>query len=294
MDQNIEKDTEYIGYGQLYLLFLKLYRIANKPVLKLKRVADKMRFEQYKMKFGEREDDIYIVTFPKSGTTLMQVILYQLTTSGDMGFNHIYDVSPWVRNASFKGLKVSNQPSPRIIKSHDYYKEFSKGVKGRFVFVYRNGMDVATSLYHQNKNYNNSRLIFDKFIDNFLKPQKKTWFNYTKAWFKNKHNFPILYLKYDDLLVDKEREIKKIIKFCNLDSNDEAISRALKYSSFEFMKEHESKFGEQPVNSKVYNQFIRNGKTGEGKDMFSEMQEQKFNEYYDKTVKAQELKTYNK
>jgi hypothetical protein len=44
--------------------------------------------------FGQRDSDIYVVSYPRSGTTLMQMILYQMTTDGDMGFKHIYDVSP--------------------------------------------------------------------------------------------------------------------------------------------------------------------------------------------------------
>lgn len=34
--------------------------------------------------FGEEEGDVYVVSYPRSGTTLMQMILYQRTTDGDM------------------------------------------------------------------------------------------------------------------------------------------------------------------------------------------------------------------
>ena len=105
------------------------------------------------MIFGERKDDIYISTYPKSGTTVMQMILYHLTTDGSMDFNHIYDVSPWIRNASFRSQKPPNLPSPRLIKTHDHYKDFDKNTKGRFIYVYRNGMDVAVSHFHQETNY---------------------------------------------------------------------------------------------------------------------------------------------
>ena len=67
----------------------------------------------------------------------------------DRYFDHIYDVSPWIRNAAYLGQKPPDLPSPRIIKSHDKHKTFFKETKGRFIFVYRNGMDVAVSLYNQ-------------------------------------------------------------------------------------------------------------------------------------------------
>jgi hypothetical protein len=44
--------------------------------------------------FVPRPDDIFIVTYPRSGTTWMQMILYQLTTDGDMTFAHIEQVCP--------------------------------------------------------------------------------------------------------------------------------------------------------------------------------------------------------
>jgi len=36
--------------------------------------------------FVPRNDDIFIVTYPRSGTTWLQQILYQLTTDGNMDF----------------------------------------------------------------------------------------------------------------------------------------------------------------------------------------------------------------
>src|SRR5206468_68583 len=39
--------------------------------------------------YSPRPDDLFIVSFPKSGTTLLQMILYQMTTAGEMDFPHI-------------------------------------------------------------------------------------------------------------------------------------------------------------------------------------------------------------
>lgn len=263
-------DFELIGVKFINTLVDKVGR-------RLKKISDKLSFMLYKLEFGERDDDIYIVTYPKSGTTMMQMILYHLTTQGDLTFNHIYEVSPWIRNASIRGEKLKEFSSPRLIKSHDFYKEFSKGVKGRFIFVYRDGMDVAVSLYHQNRNYNNPDLEFNEFISKFLSNRKTNWFKYTQDWLDNKHNLTILYLKYEDLINDKEMQINKIIRFCKLNCTPDQIERALRYSSFDQMKQLEEKFGVQPPSSKmVYDQFIRRGKIGEGKKHFSPEQHDKF------------------
>lgn len=283
------KNVEFRGYGVIADIFHEIHRKISKFSGKFASISEKMRFQQYKMVFGERDDDIYIVTYPKSGTTMMQVILYQLTTKGKMDFNHIYDVSPWIRNASFRKQAPVNLPSPRIIKSHDHYKQFPQSTKGKFIYVYRDGMDTAISLYHQQKNYNNSELKFDDFLKKFHK--SKAWFKHTKAWFKNKKKFPVLYVKYENLLKDKHAEIQRIISFCNINAKEEAIERAVKFSSFEYMKKHEALFGDRPKETKkVYDQFIRKGKTGEGDKQFSEEQKATFIKYYQKFVKRAEEK----
>src|SRR3954466_13577858 len=96
------------------------------------RIIHQLRFMKYELQFGEREDDIYVATYLKSGTTWMQMILYQLTTTGDISFEHIYDVSPWLRNLADRSSPLPSIPSPRIIKTHDPYHKVQKGKKGRF------------------------------------------------------------------------------------------------------------------------------------------------------------------
>jgi hypothetical protein len=257
-----------------------------KPLLylnsQISALIGELKFFQYSLKFGQREDDIYICTYLKSGTTLMQMILYQLTTDGNIDFDHIYDVSPWIRNAAHRGKAPLHFSSPRLIKSHDNYNSFEKGTKGRFIHVIRDGKDVAVSFYHQNKNYINAELEFSSTFKNFFERKgKMNWFEFNKLWLENKRGFNILYLKYEDLIEDKESQILKIAEFLGIKLTPEILSRTLERSSFEFMKLHEDKFGEQPV-ERVYNQFIRKGKKGDGNEYLTEAQKKIFHEKYEK------------
>ncbi len=287
MQNDKQKDAEYVGYSQLIAICQKIGKAIGRVASLFIKQADKLRFEQYKYIFGEYDSDIYITTYPKSGTTMMQVILYQLTTKGDMSFDHIYDVSPWIRNASFTRQEPVELPHPRIIKTHDRYKEFDKGLKGRFIHVHRNGQDVAVSLYNQTKDYNNNNLTFEKFLADFLKT--KAWFNYSKAWFQNKNKYNILHVRYEDLLTDKRKEIMRIVEFLGLKVEEETIERTLHYSSFEYMKEHETKFGEQPKekpkHTMRYDNFIRKGVSGEGEKEFTPEQKKAFEKCYEELVK---------
>ena len=57
-------------------------------------------------------DDIFVVTYPRSGTTWTQMILYQLTTDGRMDFAHITQVCPWFELPA-RPVRTSN-PCPAL------------------------------------------------------------------------------------------------------------------------------------------------------------------------------------
>lgn len=289
MDKRIDQNPEFIGYQLLFKFF---YRMGSRLI----KIATDINFILYRIKFGQRDDDIHIVTYPKSGTTMMQMILYHLTTDGRMDFKHIYDVSPWIRNHAINRKEPIELPSPRIIKSHESYKKVEKLTKGRFIFVYRNGMDVAISQFNQGRSYINPNLEFSEFLREFLDSKSNDkWFRFNRDWFKNKWKRPILYIRYEDLLSNKRQQIERIVEFCKLNVDEQTIARAIEYSSFDYMKKNETKFGEQPPSdpsTKVYDQFIRKGKIGEGDELFNTEQKAKFNLYYDKFVKQLETKIF--
>ncbi|MCO4814687.1 MAG: sulfotransferase domain-containing protein [Flavobacteriales bacterium] len=256
----------------------KLSFFFNKLSKRFAKAALELNILKYHIQFGEREDDIYIVTYPKSGTTLMQMIVYQIVTDGSMDFDHIYDVSPWTDNDAFLDLPPRELKSPRIIKSHRIQQKFDRDTKGKFIVVVRNGIDVAVSQFHQNKNYNDSNLKFDEFYDEFLN-KKENWFEHCQSWFKNKNKSEILYINYEELISDFDTSIKKVAKFINCEINPKDLPRIRERCSFAFMKENEEKFGdkkEEKKQEKIYNEFIRKGKVGEGISYLSKKQNDEF------------------
>src|SRR5207249_11559783 len=79
------------------------------------------------LEFVPRTDDVFIVTYPRSGTTWMQMILYQLTTDGNMDFTHIAEYCPWFEKSLRSARGFETRPSPRLFKSHLPYREIPKG-----------------------------------------------------------------------------------------------------------------------------------------------------------------------
>ena len=68
----------------------------------LKQRLSSFRTEQGRMlglSFKPRPDDVFVVTSSKCGTTWMQQIIHQLRSGGDMSFDEIDDVVPFIEMA---------------------------------------------------------------------------------------------------------------------------------------------------------------------------------------------------
>ena len=250
------------------------------------RARTKVREALFFQTFEARDTDVYISTFFKSGTTWMQMILYQMFTHGNMDFEHIYEVSPWLINeAGGKdgAERINKLNNPRIFKAHEPYEEFDPKNKNKFIHVYRDGKDVAVSLYHHRKNYKDPNETLDQIFESYFTGGTYNWFTYTKQWLENKDRFNILYVNYADLKNNFEETILDIARFLEVNVTEEMLTRIKERSSFEFMKANETKFGEQAQAQKIYNQFIRKGNLGDGEQL-SEIQKKAFSVIYGKEL----------
>lgn len=232
--------------------------------------------------FDAREDDICVVTYMRSGTTLVQMILYQLLTDGNMNFKHLSDVSPLLEDAIGSPRQLQKLPSPRFFKTHGDYKYFPRKSNARIIYVVRNGMDVASSIFHYYKNYTMPDIHWERFLNNNFM-DRNSWFRHVEEWMANKHQLNICYIKYEDVTGNMRQTIKKLAAFLNIDPSEEVINRTLERCSFEFMKQHEPKFGRPKIsNDKTDQFFIRKGESNTGQLEFSEAQRNKFIQLYNK------------
>lgn len=238
--------------------------------------------------FEPREDDICIATYMRSGTTLLQMVVYQLVTDGNMNFEHITNVSPMLEQAIRDDIDISKFPSPRIFKTHAHYKDFPMRVNGRIIYGIRNGMDVASSMFHYFKDYNMPKLEWDDYFKKMF--LRNSWFSHVKNWVENKKKFNICYIHYEDLTKNMRQTVEKIAAFLNVPLTEEKLQRVLERCSFEFMKRNEGKFGKlKAFRNLVDDKFIRKGESDKGQFEFSELQKNKFNRLYKKHLHRHKL-----
>ena len=97
--------------------------------------------------YEPRPNDVVISPYGKSGTTWTQQIFHTLRTRGDMDFDDISRVVPWIemgRRVNID-LNAEQRANPRGFKSHLEFDQLPKGA--RYINVIRNPLDAAYSAF---------------------------------------------------------------------------------------------------------------------------------------------------
>jgi hypothetical protein len=248
------------------------------------------------LEYVPRRDDIFIVTYPRSGTTWMQMILYQLTTDGSMDFPHIAEYCPWFEKSHRCGRGFELRPSPRIFKSHLPYAKIPKG-PCRYIYVARDGRDVAVSNYHLHRMYFQYEGSFAEFFERFMRGDigYGSWFGHVAGWWAHRHDPNVLCLTYEELTRDLEASLRRIIDFCGLDVPPERLPAILERCRFDFMKGYESKF--DPAMERLWEwgmrmkSFLRAGRVGDGATYLDGRQQARFDRAFRRYLRGSGLAT---
>jgi len=223
-----------------------------------------------RLKFEARPDDIFIATFPKSGTTLMQMIVYQLTTDG-RDFPHINRVCPWIEVAFERNEMafVEQLPSPRCFKTHLTPNRLPIET-GRYIFILRDVRDVIVSAYHHNRLLG-ADITLDQMTQRFLKSADHrfsflpSWFRFVESWWRYRDRPNVLFVSYESMVADLEGTIRQVARFLGLDVREDDMPRILERCSLPFMKQHQEKFDPRlQLALPDSESFIRQGKAGTG------------------------------
>jgi len=251
-------------------------------------------YRRYLAEFGEDDSDIWVATYSKSGTTWMQLILYQLTTDGEMSFDHLFDVSPWLYYSALRRVAPTRTSAPRILKTHDPYRRFASGRKGRYVLVMRDGKDVCVSWYHHRRDFRGYEGSFDEHFEEFLHGREYNWFLHLRDWLENASRLPVLRVKYEELSREFDATVDRVSAFCRLEVDAQTRARTRERCSFAAMKQHERRLGPRadhfvgqaspPFSVKAEGQFIRRGQIGDGLRVLSERQLRDYRRRFDEVL----------
>jgi estrone sulfotransferase len=222
-------------------------------------------------------DDIFLVSYPKSGNTWLRFLIGNALTNNQCNFNNIGSIIPDI----YQNWEECDQISrPRIMKSHRPYTSKMKKV----IYLVRDGRDVAVSYYFHllKKKKLKRNIAFDEYLHNFnrglVNVRLGSWNAHVLRWL-HKTSGDQLVIKFEDLKKDTVTEFKKILNFIGLQKNEDEISSAITASDFKRMQaleQEQSAVYHDFVNTDSSISFMRAGKVGGWKEYFTKENEEEF------------------
>jgi hypothetical protein len=232
--------------------------------------------------FQPRPDDVYIATYPKSGTTLMQMIAHQLVTGAEEpDFPHVESFSPWFEFVLARGnpAVLEDVPSPRFLKTHDYRRRLPAG---RYIYILRDPADVGVSAFHHWNMIMGTEGDLVRFVDWYLSDRMifGSWFRHLAAWWPHRHDEDVLFLRYEEVIQDVEGTIRRVAEFCGLPLDESKLPRMVERCGIESMRRLNDKFDPRlrRVSRTPQQKFIRAGGAGGGEAAFNDRQKAKLAE----------------
>lgn len=221
-------------------------------------------------------DDVFLVSYPKSGNTWLKFIFASYIKKREVDFNEVHGIVPEYETQNKKLYHIPIRP--RIIKSHSTYNEKFP----RVLYIIRDGRDVLVSYFFYLKKTKSipKNTFFTSFLRDYYQdklPHGK-WGDHVYSWLTNdKHNIEVIF--YEDLLKDTFGEAKKAIAFSKLAVHDEQLKNAISYSSFTNLRrlEQKNQYTDKYLSNTDHNiPFVRSGKAGGYMEFFSKEENDRF------------------
>jgi hypothetical protein len=187
-------------------------------------------------------DDVFIVSFPKSGNTWTRFLIANLLHPEEPAtFSNIDRLIPESEGLTRNELK--RVPRPRIMKSHQYFDPRFRKV----VYIVRDPRDVAVSQFHF---YRKRRRITDDFpIDQFVTrfvsgdtSDYGSWSDNVASWLATRQNSPsFLLMRYEDMVANTTDSLMQVASFLGVKTTPELLAQAIQRSSVDEMRKLEGK-----------------------------------------------------
>ncbi|KAM7251690.1 hypothetical protein ACFE04_023573 [Oxalis oulophora] len=250
--------------------------------------------------FKPKPTDIFLMTFPKCGTTWLKALLYTIVKRTQFHFSthpllthNPHDLVPFLEIDLFGHPPFGDpdmMPSPRILASHFPYSLLPKPILDspcKMVYICRDPKDTFVSLLHF---YNKMRLKTDgrapipveEAVDMFCRgitPRGSYWdfvLGYWRASLECPEN--LLFLKYEAMKEDALSQVKKLAEFLGYPFTKEeeeeeeeeengVIQEIVKLCSFENLSNLQVNKTGSTVHNFVENKlYFRKGEIGDSKN----------------------------
>lgn len=193
--------------------------------------------------------DVFITSWAKSGTTLMQQMFHQLRTGadgGDMDFDDISRVTPWDDTAHMVDFDMTapQVASPRGFKSHRDYERLPAGQ--RYVVTLRDPKETYVSFYRFLNGWHIERdaLGMEDFMPLWLSggPGGCDYATHLLSWYRRLREPDSLVVTYRWTVKNRAQAIRRLAALCDLELTPAIEALVLERTTREYMSAHEHLF----------------------------------------------------
>ena len=215
---------------------------------------------------GLESRDVFVASYPRSGSTWLRFQLFELLTRRESGFQ---DVNRYIPDVGDHGAAVPLLPSGgRLIKTHEAYRSDYK----RAVYVVRDIRDVALSEYAYQRAQGWIDGGLDEFLPSFIRGTVNgygSWQSHARSWIDSplSKNENLLVIRYGDLRKNTQAVLTRILDFLEVESDQKAIEAAIHNNNVQNMRkkeEREPQIGYDPRTKSIAEdkRFVRGGLVG--------------------------------
>jgi hypothetical protein len=256
----------------------------NKSIHFLKKFKTRHQSKALYVPANIYNDDVWIVSYPKSGNTWLRFLIGNYLTKGKCDWTNIDLVVPDIH---YNPDHCDNIGRPRFIKSHSKTNPYYRNV----VYLVRDGRDVAISYYFHCLKYGiiKPNVEFSDFLVRFNKghlPSYGIWNNHVNGWL-DKHPETFLLISYEKMLKKPEDVLKQILSVAGINFEKKRVIEAVKNSSFQSMQmleERQKHKLEHLGGVDLTIPFVRSGGNSQKELFFNKKFEKKFLRYHKRAM----------
>ena len=199
------------------------------------------------LRYEARSDDIFIVTYPRSGTTWMQTIVYTLLSGGQPFDSDWFDFetrTPFLEVVGAEGVEQMRRPG--TIKTHIPFHCISYNPEAKYICVLRNPKDVCISfyrLYISELETNPNIPSFNDFVNQFMKGNVDfgDYFHHLQSIWSQKNKQNVIIFLYEELISDFRDVIHRLSNFLHIPLDSQLLECIVRYCSITYMKDNYDK-----------------------------------------------------
>jgi hypothetical protein len=199
--------------------------------------------------YRPRPDDVIVSPYAKCGTTWLQQTFHTLRTRGDLDFDDISRVVPWIETARMLDvdLDAPQKAQPRGFKSHLAWDVVPKGT--RYIVSFRDPRDAVLSHLRFMEGWwlEPGAVTVTEYVEGrlSLRGSNRDYWHHLLSWWAQRENPDVLLLTYEQMSADPVAHIRRVADFCGVQLDDALLELTLERTSLTFMLTHKGLFDDR-------------------------------------------------